>query len=235
MRLVPATYLLLSISLTALSQPQTSSRIDGIGRFKIGKTTTAIIDSLVAERGGKVKEIEEQPMLEAATRSIYKLVPSTKTNYTLNSSLCPDTEVYLLGQVEVAGIKIRQVYLIFYQNVLAEFRSKTSAELSEALRLKFGKPTVDIRTKDEVCRYVRLGTEVVNKEVTEITSWSDAGARAKDVRMKHYDQKCNPIYSSYFSLSQEELLSAAIDCKKAWQDKVNYQKERQTRDKLKEF
>nr|GFB63580.1 hypothetical protein [Tanacetum cinerariifolium] len=178
-------------------------KMEGIGKFKIGKTTLAIIPELEAEMEVKVKRVGSySDYAKAEGGDILELIPDATDDLKgpPYASLCPAAKVYMLPAYKVADIYLANVKLTFYNDILIDFHCDGSTELIEALGLKYGKPSMKKDEKDVPCTFTHTGNKIVYKEVTYTQSWNTPPLAAEAILMKYYDSKCKDNLINYFSI-----------------------------------
>lgn len=141
--------LLVSPQVRIKKNPKLKQNIEGVGNFKIDKTTTAVIDSIAKQNNITVKQYDkylggivdlENP--EGYVKYIVELKGDSRSMGQEN------VRIFYLNFINVGGVDIRNIYLEFYKDTLFKFSSESAVHnselsLSEAFELKYGKPTLD--------------------------------------------------------------------------------------------
>lgn len=121
-----STLAFLLITLAASAQ----SKIEGVGPFKINKTTLAQLPQLAQELGVKFEEV--LPDTAEAIQS------GQVGRHFAEGSFCSYTKVYTSRLINLAGLDFKNVYLTFYKGNLISFRSLGTPEIERAFTEKYG-------------------------------------------------------------------------------------------------
>lgn len=99
-------------------------------------------------------------------------------------------KTFMVNKITLGGISIKDVNLIFKDKVLIALAVNVSAELIEALQIKYGYPEKTTTNKTIECRYKFTG--VTNKYVETSTSviWKNGNIQATYSQSKYYDDEC---------------------------------------------
>lgn len=175
------TFLFIAISIIAVGQ----SKIEGIGKFKLGKTTVGYIDTLCQENHFKKIKVREQPTLNPKILTIdYEKLLNNKdqiieflpdTIYCMNiySRLCKKARVFAIPKITISGIVFSKTILTFFDGVLINIRTDYHTEIEDAIKLKYGNPFImkDKKSKAWKNGYLCcvIGAENENKKDRLIT------------------------------------------------------------------
>ena len=178
--------------------------LSGIGPFKIGITTTDIIDSLSKDGlHGVVETNDYLTFVDPPTHNIY--IP------TFDSPVYPalrDVKYYMIGYVVVSGIGITNLRLKFYKNRLYEIHTgKNVFKLTEALELKYGKPKLTGGKKNIYCQN-GFGA-VSEKEEFNYRHIFKSPANVESIWIfrKYYTDKCEERILNYVIISDKKTWS----------------------------
>ncbi len=117
---------LLQITLAVSAQ----NKVEGIGPFKINKTTVAQLPQIAQDLGVKFEEV----LPDTA-----EAIQSGKVGQRVSEgSFCSDAKVYTARSITLAGVDFKNVYLTFYKGSLISFRSFGTPEIEQALTEKYG-------------------------------------------------------------------------------------------------
>lgn len=192
--------------------------IDGIGPFRLGKSTSSIVEEISKEKKVKIKtstslmDTYGSPgFVDKKTKNIY-ILGSKEDNNMVNPKYRhnPDTKVYFIDYYEISGVPVVQLYLSFYKDTLYSIYSNGGAKISEAMEFKYGKPETKTETKKVKCTG-RLSGEFEVEENSYKSEWN-SGLDSVDVvsyLSSYYDSKCEKQYLSFFyitNMSREEYL-----------------------------
>lgn len=192
----------------SLAQSQ-SLKIAGVGRLKIGNTTTAIIEELSKEFSSPIKETND--IMETAT-NYYDEAPtkilfiSKEKNENVEFphtyySKHPKVKVYFLNNFLVPEVVVlHNVYLKFYNDTLYSLDCEGSDILDTALTLKYGNPKLSSKTKNIVCS--NAYRTFTYEESTYTKEWLNPTKKitADLVYSIYYNSKCEKQFLNYFLL-----------------------------------
>lgn len=189
-------------------------KIDGIGQFRIGKTTSDIITQISDDKRVKVKESHSAMDEFRVDGSLYKktknifIVSEPKPgdidnpNYLHNS----DHKCYFIDYYEVSSVPISKLYLHFYKDTLYSIRCDGGIELTDALTLKYGEPAIETETKKVKCSS-RLAGEFEVEERNHTSKWNTGidSVKAVSYTSLYYNSKCEKSFLSFFYITNEEI------------------------------
>ncbi len=213
-------------SKTAPRRPATAAaspapgKIDGIGKFKIGKTTLAVIAELESELNTQVKQAKTQDDVYQESghyNVILELIPDTVSEYDGPSaaSQCLAVKSYLIPRYKLADIGLEDVKLIFVGGVLADFQCSEPNELVEALEIKYGKTPVKATEETIYCTLNLTGQRISHKETMYTQSWGSATIPASYVLSVYYDSDCKKQRLSFFHVYSLPVMSKVYKCEDA--------------------
>ena len=195
-----------------ISSAQT--KIDGIGQFRIGKTTTDIVTQISDDKHVKIKE-SHSPMDEyRVDGSLYKKTKNIfivsdpnpgeidNPNYFHN----PEHKCYFIDYYEVSSVPISKMYLHFFRDTLYSIRCDGGLELDEALTLKYGQPAIETETKKVKCSS-RLAGEFEVEERNHTSKWATGidSIKAVSYTSMYYNSKCEKSFLSFFYITNEGI------------------------------
>jgi len=113
-----------------------SQKIDGIGKFKIDKTSISVIT-----------DIEKEIKIKCGITSELDFVLN-KNDFMFKEILLDSIEIRLfyLSEYVITNIKLTNIYLIFYHNSLIQLRCNKNKELDAFLTRKYGRPIIYQKT-----------------------------------------------------------------------------------------
>lgn len=210
-------FLLLFFSTALFGQ----NKIEGIGQFKLKKTSIAFLDSLAKEKYfDKFVEIS----------------PDTADKY--NSSpyahLCKDARVFYIPEIKISEIKMKEMYLTFYKDTLISINTDWSEEIVEALELKYGSGELKKKDKEVKCTLNSTGETVTYTETMFYQYWENGNIKCTAALGDYHDSNCEKQTLSYIEISVENKMSKIIDCdnkeKRRISNKINSEKKKQLDD-----
>ncbi|MCK8490432.1 hypothetical protein M0L20_01135 [Spirosoma sp. RP8] len=210
------------ISLSSYAQ----DKIEGIGRFRIGRSTIGLIDSLVSESGEQLSVVDNY-MFDQENTSIGELVINRQNPHEspIGSSFCPDVRVFYMNQYEVSGIALTKIYLIFKNERLISLKSSNSMELEEALALKYGEKEPTVRTKPVSC-----GNETILSR-----RWVNNTLIATTYSRIYYNTSCKKQLVEYFWIRDTDKYDEGESCSEKAKSLLVSKQQQIKRDKLKDF
>jgi hypothetical protein len=194
------------VSSLAFCQDSIQPKIEGIGGFKINKTTTSIIKEL--EKTLNIQTIRTNSMDyvfsqdKMAGNYILELYRDSVNTYN-SPTYAPalnEVKVYKVKGVKVAEIELTEMYLHFYRDTLIEINCGYTMDLIDAIRTKYGNGTSEIKEKDIQCSSKIAGTFTV-KEQTSYERWQNNNIEAVSCIHKYYNSKCEENFVSYIQVS----------------------------------
>lgn len=194
------------------------SKIEGVGQFKIGKTTLAIIDELKSN-GVFVKEMKPD---------------TNKLNSVPFASYCSQTRVFSLGTVTVSGVELQYPFLKFYNGILIDFYCDGTTSLSDALHTKYGNPAVKSEKKIINCSNA-LGVRTQQEETLFESTWSNGNILAVYVLNKRYDDQCKLDYVRSFHLYDIQASNQECSCNAVVLKRLQGKQTEQQKNNLKDF
>jgi hypothetical protein len=137
-----------------------TSKIHGIGLFKIGDSEDSIINILKNQMGYAYSSFDKEVPLILYTNAelvnhkwVYpnkkylikiNYLKKGKVEDEINKTYCSaDISTYFLPHFKIDKIEILNLYLVFYENKLVKISCDFSHDLVEAIELKYGKPIQD--------------------------------------------------------------------------------------------
>ncbi len=190
------------------------SKIDGIGIFKIDKTTISVIDSLV-NQGYQLKTCND--MLGCSSYKITGMTIAEKIGNKMkpetNFPLIPENRIFAIGEYNVAGIEITNLELRFYKDTLYQIKSVVGdLELQTALQEKY-EETVEVDKKEILCSSVY--GEFKEEEVRYLIKYrDDQKIHAMSSFSTSFDDKCKKKTFSFTAITNpktDELVKLNTD------------------------
>lgn len=187
--------------------------IKGIGPFKIGLATTAIINEIADK--AKIKLKGSTSLMDyyndydsKKTTGIYLLQRTEKDKDRTDPRFTnhPFVKTFYIDYYEVAEVPIKGIYLRFYNDTLYDFQCDYSTLLREAIDLKYGKGNDSVVVKKVKCNS-RLSGDFEEEEKSFHFSWptGDKNILCVGCIGHYYDYKCEKNYLSYFYVKNSTL------------------------------
>ena len=168
------------------------NKIEGIGKFKIGKTTISVTEEIAREMGDKIIIIDEYLSRGRDHFRIDEIVVNETHPHRspTEASFYPGVRTFHITTYKVAGITINNLILTFKNGILIGLNCVGSFDLAESLALKHGNPMLKTELKKVMCGQA-LDKNKLELEVAEYTqSWANGKILVSAVITKHYDQEC---------------------------------------------
>ncbi len=211
--------LLLICPFFAMSQ----SKIEGIGKYKIGKSTIAIIDSVKSELSYRFGM--------GYSTYIFESVPdSTSSDPTV---YCSGVRVFIsIEGLRISGIELGYTRFTFYRDTLIRMEFNYDFELEHFLTLKYGNPILKDESRTINCTYKLTGRSVAEREERVTKTWSNGKIKATSKIDKRLNDKCKIEDSSFFKIELQPLASELDMCSQKEKNRLTTKNVRQ---KLKDF
>lgn len=131
-----------------------SQKIDGIGKFKIDKTTPSIIDNIKKETG-----------LDCDITNVMEFYGKETNDTVLQEILlnCKNTKLYYISHYKLENINLNNVYLMFYNDELIEFRCDKNKDLDILFTRKHGRPYI----QQKIYQNIVLNTLKYDEHITK--------------------------------------------------------------------
>lgn len=135
-----------------------SSKISGIGLFKIGNTVENSIGYLLSSEGYSMKvvsNLKEQNDYDLNFSKKQNIIAEINPETTLNrdeqimirnvpSIWCKSAKIYLIQQYKIDNLTIQKLVLTYYKGKLVCFFCDYDEKLENAIEAKYGKPDKDL-------------------------------------------------------------------------------------------
>jgi hypothetical protein len=213
------TFFLLLVSTSLFAQ----DKIEGIGRFKINKTTTSLLDTLAKEYGVKITKISKDGDFrkiviknESKNKNciieLLKNLSDDRIDQIPFAYSCEATRVFYIQKYEVAGIGLTELYITFIDDKLISIFCNYDAKVKEALRLKYGAGKVEYETKEIRCVYKLTGNIVTEEEYSSSEDWTNGNIVATLSFSRSYDNECKKEITSYLLIKNTPMYSRLLSC-----------------------
>jgi hypothetical protein len=206
MKLSLLVLLLYSLSLGSTSFSQ--DKIEGIGRFKVGKATISLVQAIATETRVPVAIVDTSVKVDKLAKSqIVEIKSSAHAGRasipSFSSSLCAHVRVFYLNNYREADIDLQSVYLYFADDVLVKFTCYATSKLNSALETKYGQPEANI---------VKLYSDCDYDAKSFILTWPNDSIVATLSLLVSYDSNCRKRVSQEFTMALKEKESQLEGC-----------------------
>lgn len=227
---------LLLLSFSALGQ----NKIEGIGKFKLKKTTTALLDTLAKEQDFDritIKSFEEYFGLRYKKNKIAEVFSDTVKSYNSPpySHLCKNVRVFYLPKIKISDIDISEMYLTFYDDTLIDIHVDYNKDVVEALELKYGAPVLDTKEKEVSCTVNLTGATVKYTETMYYQKWENGNIKCTAAIGDYRDSKCEKQVLAYITISIEKFSEKIRDCDESEKDRIKNKENTEKKKKLDDF
>jgi hypothetical protein len=115
-----------------------AQKLEGIGKFKIGETTTDII-----------KDIEKETSTTCSITNAVELYNDLYDNNdkieifeVLLDTTCKETRIFYISKYKISNIELKNIFLVFNEDYLIEFRCDKNKDLDILFAKKYGRPYI---------------------------------------------------------------------------------------------
>lgn len=162
--------------------------IDGIGIFKINKTTTSIIDFLSKSDKYELQKCTDYMLICTSVNMNKKSILEPAKLDVMNYPMIQNEKKYFILNYEVAGIKIRSIELNFYDNILYKINIETpDILLTKALQEKYQSVNKEEKTTIH-CNSIYGASQF--EETRNFVVFRDDNIFSEYWREEYYDSKC---------------------------------------------
>lgn len=226
--------LLLIVFILVQSKLLAQNRIYGIGPFKIKRTDIAIIDSLSQELG-EFERVDNTVRTYSVDH--YECIFDSLDVYSSpqGASACKSIRTFFIKKLEISGVSFESLYLVFKDGILREFKSDYSNDIQEALSIKYGPPKIKTSSKPVTCLYKLTGNKSQLEETAVYYEWISNYVQINAGYSKFYNDKCEELHTSWFSVDTKEFYKEKEACESAAERKMEQNKMNEKAKSLKNF
>ena len=229
-------FLLLSVSTSLLCQ----EKIEGIGKFKLKITTTAIINNLIEEQGfnkTSIKSVRDLISLRNGKDLVAEVFPDTLQFYSsaINSHHCKNIRVFYIPKITIANIDIKNMYLTFSKDTLAEIMTDFSAEITDAFDLKYGKSKLDVRETVEDCKSTYSGTITNYTDKIYYQYWDNNDISCTAALGDYRNSKCEKTTIAYINIVLKDFAENTRICDDLEKERLKIANNKLKKKELKDF
>lgn len=215
-------------------------KIEGIGRFKLKKTTVAYIDTLEKEKKfdrESIRSWNDFFKLRFKKDKIAEVFADTLNTYnsTSYSHYCSDTRVFYISRIEIAGIELTDTYLLFYKDTLVAINTDYKSEIAEAFKLKYGEPQLEKKETETKCTLKLTGSELSYTDPMYYQYWTNNDIRCTAAIGYYRDSKCEKQTLSYITISINKLVEKINECDNREKDRIRGKQDLDKKKKLDDF
>lgn len=189
-------------------------KMEGIGRFKLNKTTIEYLDTLSSEKGydrSVVNNFSEIFRLRGRSNKLIEIVKDTVEGYRspTYSHYCKYARVFYIPEITISNVSIKELYLTFLNDTLISIHLDYSSEVVDALNLKYGEGRLESKERETECTLKLTGANVTYNDKMFYRHWENGKINCTAAIGNYRDSKCEKQILSYISiyvLSAEEKL-----------------------------
>lgn len=214
-----------------------SHGMEGVGRFKINKTTLSFMSELAIEfnttiqKSSNILRMSQAALMDSSL--VFEIVgPVEDPTETPFASICSDVRVFYIPTFTASDIKLEGIDLSFYKGILIEITTEYSDELNSAFEIKYGPPKLNFKENIKNCVFINSGGKTSHKGSTITRAWHNGNLRASSYMSKQYDNDCKPYFISFFSILDEAKIKAKQECEAAATIELNTRQQAERRRKL---
>lgn len=221
-------FILIINTINIYSQPVT-----GIGKLKLG-----INISIINTFDYDIRRVYDITETFGSNNKIYEFVSDTnKLNQpTIYAKVDQRVRVFEVPKIRLNDlVEIKKVRLTFMNDTLVSIHCDYSAELNDALEIKYGKVETKIEETPHKFTKTYTGQEIILTDVSYVKDWSSKGVSCFSYLSKYYSNSIEPKYISYFVL--ENILcvkSIEEECLK-YRERLNKRIEDKKKKSLEDF
>lgn len=236
MRKLVTFFLLTSLSAITFAQ----DKIEGIGKFKLKKTTTAYLDTLAKEKDfdrETIRTWEDYFKLRYKKEKLAEVFPDTVKAYNSPSYAhsCKDTRVFYIPKMEISGIELTDTYLTFYKDTLVNINTDYKMEITEAFELKYGKSELEKKEKEVECTLKLTGGTITYTETMFYQYWTNGSIKCTAAIGDYYDRKCEKQSLSFITIGIDKISEKIRECDNMEEERIKKKQDLEKKKKLDEF
>lgn len=205
------TVLLLFFTLSTSAQV-----IEGLGVFKINKTTILDIETYLEKENyyyEKITSSRELVNLLNSPNNAAALIEKSGTRV-LYEPTCKHSKVIILNTLNIANLDLKKVILTFIDGVLVAIQGDGNSDLNKGFDEKYGKGKLEKKENKVECLYKLTG---LTRELTEqefIQTWNteNNSIYIQSRLNTYFDKNCEKQSSYSFSITEPKNLSRMFDC-----------------------
>ncbi|GAB4018843.1 hypothetical protein GCM10028808_54740 [Spirosoma migulaei] len=191
---------LLLVTLSTGTPAFSQDKIEGIGRFKIGKASRSLVQAIATETGMPIETVDSAIKTEKSTQSQIveiksNLITSKVSHTPLHAPVCEHVRVFYINNFREAGIELKSVYLFFKDDILIKFTCYATSQLNSAMELSYGQPEVTI---------TKLYSDCDLDAKSFLLTWANGGITATLSLLVNYDVNCRKRVNQEFSIALKE-------------------------------
>lgn len=182
-----------------------AQQIEGIGPFKIGKTTTAVFNSFKNSGYSYDESPDWMVMLRKKSTKSVILLKADTTGFIRNSQtkLTEGLAVYNVGTIKSKGPKANNLILSFYKDTLCSIISNYyQTDFTQFVKKRIGVPKDSVHTTNIIC--VNFKNLAISDTISTYNSKADL--RIFEARGFYYDRQCNRKLKYFFEISNPAIM-----------------------------
>ncbi len=192
------------------------NKLEGIGKFKIKKTTTAYLDTLSKEQDFErttIKSFMDNFMLTNQINKIAEIFPDTVNTYNSppNAHYSKDVRAFYIPTIKISEIDISNTYLIFYKDTLVGINTNYTSEIADAFEVKYGNPAISKMEKVVKCTLKLTGGIVTYVDTTFYYTWENGEIKCIAAISDYHNSECEKKKFSYISINIEKISQKISD------------------------
>lgn len=227
--------LTLLLPLSALAQPA----IEGLGIFKLGKSTPDIVQQYAREKGAMLEKVSTiNKLYTKRYNEITVKEVATNTGATdeepSDGSYCPNVRTFYLSEYTIAEVKIESIFLVFYENVLSRIYTTNDYSINRPFTEKYGPGKQRLETVLTKC-VDKSAKDGFRSDTRVITEWISPGVRAASFNGSTYDIRCKRYKGPSFIIERIDIANQMAACEQHGVLAAQKLVEGRKNDRLKDF
>lgn len=192
-------------------------KIEGLGKFKLNKTIVSFIDTFANENKltkKTARSFDETYSIQRNDNIICELFPDTIRTFMspIYTHFCENTRTFLIPKFVISEIPITNTYLIFYKDTLISIKTDYSSSIAEAIELKYGKTTLEVKEKEVNCTLKLTGTPLSFTEKMFYRKWENGKIKCVVAIGDYRDSKCEKQSLSYINFTFDNIEEKIREC-----------------------
>jgi len=212
--------------------------IEGIGKFKIGKTPVTYLETFIKENNFERQSInswDEYQNFKYQTYKIAEVFTDKDEPYmsaTYCASYCKKVRAFYIPKMTIAEININNAFLTFYNDTLVRISISYSPEILNAFEVKYGKPRISADSKNVTCTSKITAETKILQETDFSSYWENRNIQCVASINNSYNDDCEKTQDSYILIYLRTVRSKIQECNDKEENKINEIKKANKKTKL---
>lgn len=244
--------LTLLITNNVFTQDSNNPVFNGIGILKVNITNISVVkelETLLNTQTKKINSIDNEMKLYSMVDNIEKSGSNEKYGFIINlsedtlnpsnkpiyASSCKNAKVFVIGGYSISGIILKGLRLTFFNDTLIEIHCDGTTELTDAIKLKYGRGKLTGDSKEINCIYKYNGNTIKYKEEDIKETWNNGDIEAYVRTSKYYNDNCKEKFLFYMEISSLKKTLEKYKCEEEIKKNRKIKEETEKLKNLKDF